>query len=183
MPPALRILVLGLFLTVFGMVGAQQLFGVVGLSFATAELLDEYAPTEEDRRLAAELQARAVSAGSKVKVTPMDVANARRQGQLSTLERSFDAVFTVVERRPVPEPGPTHQAEGAFYRDVEAETEAQGPSPCGRPSRSGRSSLAPGQWRRPSWRGVDRGAPRRAPRTCSRRGDWFVPLLAGHLPL
>ncbi len=121
MHPAMRIGILALFGSVFLMMFAPMCIGIPVFTAETAGMYAEYAPTDEDVALAAELQQVADEAGLNTRITPVVIAQARRNGQLDEVE---EAVYMMAEasgeqlvhagrRTDLP---PVH-VEGAYYPD------------------------------------------------------------------
>ncbi len=121
MPRSLRLFVLFLFALVATMVVVPPLVGVPMVGAYTVEVLEEYAPAEEDYRLAEELAERSDRAGVDMRYSPQQIAHARRTGRLEDLEERADRVLD--ERgafetiHPHVEPS---KMDGAFYRDEPA---------------------------------------------------------------
>lgn len=126
MPPLLRSFVRVLFISVFAMMLLPVCVGVPIWGAKTLLMLNEFAPTEEDQRLAEDLQHRADDAGVEVEITPQHIAQARRHGQTDEV---VEVVDRMVEVRGKPGSGQTYEApprpryRGAYYRDQVAEPE------------------------------------------------------------
>ncbi len=121
MPPAMRLAVLALFAGVFGMMVLPVLVGVPLFVGQTAVVVAEHAPIEDDHRIAEELEERAALYGEQLEVDAVDIAYARRLGQLDVIEE------VAAERFPTAPPpvtnadqAPQRHFEGAFYRDEAA---------------------------------------------------------------
>jgi hypothetical protein len=90
----------------------------------------EHAPTDADREKAAELQAYADEAGLETRITPQQVAMARKTGELDDLEQTLEGMAAglepgevLIHRGREADLEPTHVS-GAYYPDEPAETES-----------------------------------------------------------
>jgi len=131
MPGPLRVFVLGLFALVAFMSIVPVCVGYPLWQMQTEALLEEYAPTEEDRQLAREIQEAAEWSERDVHITPEQIAFARQMGELDELEAIADRRLEGrLEASRELTPAPRGRARGAFYRDREVVEE---PAPSGVP--------------------------------------------------
>jgi len=128
----MRLAVLALFTGVFGMMVLPVVIGVPLFVGQTAVVVAEHAPSEDDHRIAEELEERAALYGEQLEVDAVDIAHARRLGQLDVIEE------VAAERFPTAPPpvtnatqAPQRHFEGAFYRDEAAPPPSQAGLPWG----------------------------------------------------
>lgn len=128
MPSATRSRVFLLFAGVAVMAALPICIGVPLVVGRTAWIVSEYAPTEDDQRMADELNAAAHDAGRELDVTAVEIAQARRLDQLDEVEAAADEIL---EGRYKPDDVGAWPADeeprrdpNAFYRDEEPEPEA-----------------------------------------------------------
>ncbi|MEZ4318732.1 MAG: hypothetical protein R3F61_14560 [Myxococcota bacterium] len=118
-----------LFFGVFAMMLLPMAVGTMLVLGTTTMTVAEYAPTREDAAYAEELEERAAAAGMEMEVSAVEIAQARRLGQLEQVETVAQHRFGEVD----PEDGmdarsvadaPKRMA-GAYYPDAEAEDESE----------------------------------------------------------
>ncbi|MEM6931016.1 MAG: hypothetical protein AAF602_29040, partial [Myxococcota bacterium] len=120
MPMPLRLAVLALFATVALITIVPMVTGTVLFGVQTAEVIDEYAPTDDDKRMARDLAARADAAGVELEVTAFDIAHARRTGQLDQIDAMATEVLGV-GTAPYPGAAPAHGVAPETFRTEEPE--------------------------------------------------------------
>lgn len=93
MPDQTRSRIVTLFAVVALMAALPVCVGVPVFVWQTATVVSEFAPSDADRQLAAELNAAAADAGRDVEISAVEIANARRLGQLDEVEIAADHMF------------------------------------------------------------------------------------------
>ncbi|MEO0599807.1 MAG: hypothetical protein AAF211_00125 [Myxococcota bacterium] len=91
----MRLGILAFFAMVALTVIVPTVTGTILFGVQTAEVMDEYAPTDDDKRMARELAARADAAGVELEVTAFDIAHARRTGQLDQIDAMANEILGV----------------------------------------------------------------------------------------
>ncbi|MCB9676382.1 MAG: hypothetical protein H6737_14765 [Alphaproteobacteria bacterium] len=125
----MRIGILALFLGVFGMVFVPMCIGIPMVGGSAAWTMAEFAPTRQDMEDAERLRERAREEGVELEVSAVEIAMARRAGELENLDEAADAYFEARGNRsfdeddgPTTPPAPVHYS-GAYYPE-EPEEEA-----------------------------------------------------------
>lgn len=124
MPMHLRRWFFGLLLFVMLTVTLPFCVGAPMFAYYTVSMVDEYAPTAEDQRLAEEIEDASAAAGRDVEISAQEIALARRMGRLDEVEAAANEMSDgIYEANRTLEPEPKKRARGAFYRDQVPEPE------------------------------------------------------------